>query len=408
MNCRMDGGEIVPVWDLGNLCVSDFVDTPEKGEQFPLRLGIGRTSGLLQLMDTYPADKLYGRRYWYRSGLNESMRTALADVFHGARRYVDLASGDVCLDIGANDGTLLGNVPMNCTAVGAEPAPNLQPFLTRAGYRVIPTFFQAHEYWKLKLPAAKIITSVAMFYDLDDPQEFVDDIAACLDRDGVWVCQMSYLPLMLEQLAWDNICAEHVTYWALTQFQKLLETSGLMLVDVEFNTTNGGSFRIYAMHANAYHKLPCYQRDLADMRIESALNYEDTLHYDSLPVLADFQQRAVQNNRRLVDFLIDCRDRGKSVIGYGASTKGNTLLQVAGITADLLPAIADRSEWKWGKFCAGSGIPVISEEEMRARKPDYLLTLPWHFMPSFKKREQALLAAGTQFVVPLPQFEVVG
>lgn len=408
--CRVDGSELIPLWDLGVPCVSDFVKHPQEGNPFPLQLAIGRNSGLVQLQDTYDPELMY-RNYYYRSGANPAMRRALQDVVTSARRYVNLNIRDVVVDIGANDQYLLycwgSGWGSEFRRVGFEPAGNIDPCLPLSSEVIINDFFKASLYPEKK--KAKVITSVAMFYDLSDPKQFVRDIDAVLDEEGVWICQMSYLPLMLSNYAWDGICHEHLTYYTAETFAQVINQSGtdLYVVDAELNDVNGGSVRFYVMKGAGQDRLPRHVFDLGNTRQTMLDLWEDNTRPTDLRVWDNFRVDCLAEGRRLVVFLERCLEEKKRVIGYGASTKANTLLQVLGITPELLPCIAERSEEKVGRYCGGSGIPIISEEEMREMKPDYLLALPWHFIGEFLRREKDLLEAGTRFVVPLPEFKVV-
>lgn len=400
--CRLDGGDLLPLWDLGKPKVSDFVAQPGEGTPFPLRLAIGRSSGLVQLQDTFDPEQMY-RHYYYRSGLNPAMRRALAEVGRAAEEWVLLAPGDVVVDVGANDGTLLSCWPAGLRRVGFEPATTFAEDHAPEAEVWIPEFFRADLYPERS--QAKVVTSVAMFYDLEDPRLFAQDVAQILHPEGVWVCQMSYLPLMLATHAWDNICAEHLCYYSLETFDAVLAHTGLEIVDVELNAVNGGSFRIFIRHAGA--RSPVYQQELGRGRVAMLARWEEGFDLFVPKVYDMFREDCLREGALLVKFLQECRSRRKTVVGYGASTKSNTLLQTLGITPDLLPMIADRSEAKWGRFMVGSKIPIISEDEMRRMKPDYLLALPWHFIQGFLRREEDLRREGTRFVVPLPYFEVL-
>ncbi len=246
-----------------------------------------------------------------------------------------------------------------------------------------------------------------MFYDIEDPNAFVRDVRECLAPGGVWILQMSYMPLMLEQNAFDNILAEHVEYYSFTVLYNLLASNGLKVLDVELNDVNSGSFRVVVTHKdNKTFKLPYHARQIGEFRAKSLLEYEKNLRLLKPDPYFEFFQRVKENKEKTMGFLRDLKSQGKSVLGYGASTKGNTLLQFYGITPELIPAIAERTPEKVGKKTVGTGIPIIGEEEMRQRKPDYLFVFPWHFVENFRQREKKLLESGTQMLVPLPYLHV--
>jgi hypothetical protein len=256
---------------------------------------------------------------------------------------------------------------------------------------------------------AKVITCIAMFYDLDDPNPFIKDLDAVLADDGIMVLQMSYTPLMMEQMAFDNICHEHVYYYSLTSLAYLFSQHGFMIVDANVNDTNGGSIRIYVARDTADPKIfgTAQLRQVCAYRTDALLEQEKTCDIANPENWAVFGQRLEKLKIDVTEFLRNARAEGKTVYGYGASTKGNTLLQYFGITNKDIVAIAERSPYKFGRKTIGTDIPIVSEEEMRAAKPDYLLVLPWHFIDEFVKRETEFLEAGGALVVPCPEFKII-
>jgi SAM-dependent methyltransferase len=409
--CRISGSELEEVINLGSLYISGFspsilADTPRA----PLRIGISKTSGLLQLMDSVDRPALY-EHYWYRSGTNETMRNQLADILRTATQWARLDDGDVVLDIGCNDGTLLAlyGEMRSLFRIGIDPAQNLAEEAIPHCERHAADFFSRELYDELSGgKRAKIITTIAMFYGLEDPLKFVADLRECLDDDGIWILQLSYTPLMLKQNAFDNICHEHVEYYTLRSLSYLLRQFDLRIVDVEFNDTNSGSFRLVITHnSNPLREAPLFVRDIGSFRVESTIEYEERHSFDDPSVYIDYMKRLESLRRQTCDLLGDIKSSGRLVCGYGASTKGNTLLQFYGITPETLPCIAERQSQKLGLLTAGSWIPIVGEEEVRAMKPDYLFILPWHFLDEFRRRESAFLSRGGRFIVPLPELEII-
>lgn len=369
-------------------------------------------SGLVQLAHTAPFDEMY-EEYWYKSGTNATMTNELRGMAESTQQLMKTKAGDVWVDIGCNDGTLLRFLEKDLIRIGFDPAKNNYKELAQKHASLIINDYFTHENFKKSEygdKKAKVITSIAMFYDLEDPHKFVDDINKTLDDDGLWIIQMSYLPLMLKQLAFDNICHEHLEYYSLTALKYLLDEHNFSIVDCQLNDINGGSFRIYIRKsdANPAKFATAPYRDVAEFRTQSILEYEKTLNLTDPKTYKDFYRKAKELKKKTVEFIKTEKAKGKKIWGYGASTKGNTLLQWFELDNTLIDGIAERSPAKFGLKTAGTNIPIYSEEEMRKAKPDYLLVLPWHFIHEFKERETAFLERGGKFIVPCPKFEIIG
>jgi len=314
----------------------------------------------------------------------------------------NLRPGDVVVDIGSNDGTLLSFFSgENLTLLGFDPSAARWRGNYPADSSLIADFFTADLYrGALGRRKARVVTSIAMFYDLERPLDFAYEVADILADDGVWHLEQSYLPAMLRVNAYDTICHEHVEYYALAQIKWLADKVGLAILDVEFNDVNGGSF---AVTLGRNRRIAPRGED----RVERSLDEERRLGLDTLRPFAEFRSRVLAHRHQLRAQLEDIRARGERVLGYGASTKGNVILQFAGIDRDLLPAIAEVNEDKFGCVTPGTWIPIISEADARARKPDYFLVFPWHFRAGIVEREAAYLAAGGRLLFPLPTIDVV-
>jgi hypothetical protein len=365
--------------------------------------------GLVQLRQSYPAGEMYGANYGYRSSLNRSMVDHLGRKARRLARLAKLAPGDVVLDIGSNDGTLLAGYPVPSpgllTLVGMDPSAGKFRKYYRDDVKLVVDFFSAGAFREaVGERKAKLITSVAMFYDLDDPQSFVDDVAAILADDGVWHLEQSYLAAMLRVNAYDTVCHEHVEYYALRQIKWMTDRAGLKIIDVEENDINGGSFALTVVRADG----PLARSGAGNVRaVDAMIAAEEKTGLDGLEAFDRFRQDVYEHKEQLVIELQKLRDSGERVLGYGASTKGNVILQFCGITPDLIPCIADVNADKHGCYTPGSWIPIVSEEEARARKPDVFLVLPWHFKANFLQRERAFLEGGGKLLFPLPGIEVV-
>ena len=400
------------LFSLGKLCVSDFIKDEEfQDKKYELKLMLEEDTGAVRLEKCAPLDSMYGK-YWYRSGINQTMKDELKNVVESITKVVKLKENDIWLDIACNDATMFEFVPKNIVKIGIDPADDsYKKESEKKADLIIQDYFSFDVYNKCRFGKnkAKIITVVAMFYDLNDPNVFLQDIQKVLEDDGLLVIQMSYTPLMIKQMAFDNICHEHIYYYSLFNMKTLLEKNGFKIVDCILNDINGGSFRLYIKKKgfeNTFYTQP--YRDVSEFRINSLLEYEKTLKLDQEETWLNFYVKINELRDETVSFIKDVRSKGKTVWAYGASTKGNTTLQYFNLDNSLIDGIAERSTYKWGLKTAGTNIPIYSEEQMRQAKPDYLLVLPWHFINEFKEREKDYLIGGGKFIVPCPKFEIVG
>jgi len=411
--CRVCEGAFAPVLLLGDHYVSDF-PKPEDGDgtKAPLELVLCRRCRLLQLKHTVPAEQMY-RNYWYKSGTNQTMRHALADIAGVAETLMHLGQGDAVLDIGCNDGTLLGSYRTGgLYRIGFDPAENLAPLSRKIADHLVVGFFDSDAFASeasLRGRRPKVVTSIAMFYDLEDPNKFVADVKRVLDPDGVWIVQMSYLPLMLKQNEFGNICHEHLEYYSLQSFEYLVTRHGFEVVDVELNDVNGGSCRLYLRNKGARDDAfgDATYRRLAGERVRELRDEETTLRLDDVATYSDFAMWVQRIKQDIVGFVQERVASGRSVYVYGASTKGNTVLQYFGLDRTLVAGAAERNPDKWGRVTVGTRIPIVSEDEARRARPDYFLVLPWHFIEEFKKRETEFVKRGGRFIMPAPHFSLI-
>ena len=402
------------LFNLGELYVSDFLgenDEP-RGGKVEMKMMLDESTGNVRLEKAAPLDVMYGK-YWYRSGINQSMKNELQRIVNSILDVKKLKENDIWVDIACNDGTMFDFIPNNIIKIGIDPVDNsYKNESEKRSDLIIQDYFSADVYKKSKFGTqkAKVVTSIAMFYDLENPDTFIKDVGEILDDNGLWVLQLSYTPLMIEQLAFDNICHEHIYYYSLFNLKKLMEKNGFKIVDCQLNDTNGGSFRVYVMKENADVRKFATQphRDVCNFRIQSLLTLEEKLKLDSVDTWMDFYNRILDLKEQTVSFIKSEKEKGKKIWGYGASTKGNTLLQYFGLDNTLIDGIAERSVYKWGLKTVGTNIPMYSEEQMRNEKPDYLLVLPWHFISEFVERERDFLLGGGKFIVPCPKFQIIG
>ena len=403
--CRIcKSAELETVLSLGNQALTGtFPNSPtDKITSGPIDLVMCTAvngCGLVQLLQSYELNEMYGENYGYQSALNRSMVTHLQGLVRRILNMGILIPGDVIIDIGSNDATTLKSYPEGeYELLGIDPTGAKFSDCYPPDIRLIPDFFSAQACNSMIGDRkAKVITSFSMFYDIEDPVAFAKEISEVLDDEGIWMLEQSYLPTMLRTHSFDTICHEHLEFYGLKQIQWITSAAGLKILDVDFNDTNGGSFAILVAKAESVHQA---NTDL----IEQILAEERALGLDCPQAFADFKSRIEEVKTTLLDFLEEAKATGKRVCGLGASTKGNVLLQYFNIGPSLLTEIGEVNPDKFGKFTPGTGIPLKPEDEVLASNPDYLLVLPWHFRTFFEGADKL---KGRQLVFPLPKFEIV-
>lgn len=403
--CRVASSDhLIPVLNLGQQVLTGVFpksaqDVVTRG---PLELVWCPGSGLIQLNHTYNPEEMYGANYGYRSGLNQSMVEHLTSKVLYLQRLVALQHGDIVLDIGSNDGTTLkAYTASGINRIGIDPTGSkFQQYYT-SDIKLVPDFFSAKAYRSIFSKSAKIITSIAMLYDLDSPVDFARQIAEVLAPDGIWHFEQSYMPSMLRMNSYDTICHEHLEYYSLGVIQKILEQADLQIVDVVTNAVNGGSFAVTATHRSCKTIKP--NRPVIDWLLQQ----EDRMGLATPAPYREFEDRVFRHRDDLTRLIRALNDDGKKVLGYGASTKGNVTLQFCGFTAKDIPAIADVNPDKFGCVTPGSHIPIVSESDTKAMNPDYFLVLPWHFKDGILRREKEYLSRGGKFIFPFPEVEIV-
>ena len=391
---------LTTIYDLGNQALGSRFPTVDQPEPMSAPLILVKcdgdnSCGLLQLSHNVSSDELYLQSYGYRSGLNNTMITHLSGLVSEIESKVDLLDGDIVLDIGSNDCTLLKSYTNGdkLQRVGIDPTGTQFKDYYPDSVCLVPKFFNAAEYKNsFGDQKAKVVTSVSMFYDLPDPLIFSRDIKEILHEDGIWVTEQSYCMTMLERNSFDTICHEHLEYYMLKQLQYIADNVGFVITDVSLNDCNGGSFRVTLRHSGTK-----YQHLDQMLEIESKVTNDE---------LQEFVKRCDKMKDELVTFISDKVAQGKTVYLYGASTKGNTLLQYYGLDNSLITAAAERNTEKYGRRTPKTNIPIIPESEMREANPDYLLVLPWHFKTEFLQREHEYLENGGHIIFPLPNMEI--
>lgn len=402
--CRSCGSkDLHAALSLGEQHIKDFLDDSLKEfPKAPLDLVLCRNCHLLQLKHTFSQDTLYSR-YWYRSGTSPTMVRALRDIVLAATKHVRLSTDDIVLDIGSNDGTLLSQYEIHgITKVGFEPS-NLWRDGIREGTTIIHNYFNAAQFNEMfGERKAKIITSIAMFYDLENPNSFVSDIKNCFHEEGLWIIQMNYLGLMFNNLGYDNILHEHLEYYSLISLKHLLSRHDFEVFDVELNDVNAGSFRVYIKHKNSN-----LQSEDGKKRVSDLISKEQKKGFSTMKPYEEFATEIAKSKEELQAIFTDIIKNNKTVFVYGASTRGLVILEYLGITNKDIPFATDNNSDKWGMVMAGTGIPIVSIDKYREMNPDYLLVLPYQYINEIAKQEKDFLEKGGKMIIPLPHPRII-
>ena len=399
-NCRLcDCGDFTPLISLGHQPLTGVFLKPDEVDPLkaPLELIVCDECKFMQLRHSVDTDLMYSS-YWYRSGTNQTMRDHLSGISSEVESRVNLEAGDVVIDTGCNDGTLLISYEQEgLVRVGVDPSNAVLGIDDKHGIEKLNTYF-TYEAVKdfANDGSVKAITSISMFYDLDRPAVFAQDVKRLLRDDGIWIVEMNYTGDMIDNLGYDMISHEHVAYYTFLTFEKLIRDNGLFIKDVSANSINGGSLRFVVGKTEGESEA-----------VKSVRNSELERGYDTLDHYQDFARRIAEFKSSLVALVNNLKSEGKTVMAYGASTRGNTVMQHCEFTRQDIPFALDRNPIKYGLEMSGSRIPIISEKDGRALQPEYLMILPYYFLEEFLDREIDYLQSGGKFIVYLPELKII-
>ena len=398
-NCN--SSNIVQILDLGNLAYTGkFVKRGNMVPKTPLKLAMCSNCKLVQLSHDYDNSYMYGYDYGYQSNINSTMKNHLLKIVSSINRKFQIKKNDIFVDIGSNDGTLLNHKTLKkCITVGFDPIiKRLKKNYKNINFK-IDKFFNFKNFKKFKINKAKFITAIAMFYDLKDPNNFLSEIKKVLDEDGVFILEQSDLRLMLNRNSFDTICHEHLEYYSIKIIKEMLEKNNLKIFDHEYNESNGGSSRFYICHKeNSKYKITT--------KLKKAIDLENKSKINNIKTLKKFEKKINKLKKKIIHIIKEYKKKG-SVHGYGASTKGNVLLQYFKLDGKTINCIADRNPFKWGKYTPGTNIKIISEKTSRLQKPILYIVLPWHFKNEIIKREKIFLKNKGSLFFPLPKCEII-
>ena len=404
-HCRCCKSEkLIEFLDFGKMSLTtEFPKNINTSKKIPMELIICSDCRLFQLRHNYELQKLYNENYGYKSGINKSMHNHLGDIAKQAEKKVRFNKKDIILDIASNDGTLLKKYK-NRKAIKFGIDPTIKKFrnLYPKNYLKFSGFFEKNIYNKIaNYKKSKIITSIAVFYDLQNPVKFIQDIKSILDTKGIWVLEQSYFPLLIKNNAYDSICHEHLSYFMHRQLNFLLKKEKLIIFDVSFNNMNGGSARFFISHKDSGFKIN-------KKNISKIMKIENKIFNNFNITIKKFRKNIINSKKNLIYLIKKLYRKNKTIHIYGASTKGNVIIQFCKLNKEMIPYAAERNPEKFGRYTPGSLIPIISESRSRALKPDFFLVMPWHFKKEIVLREKIFLNKGGKLVFPLPKIQIIG
>ncbi len=395
--CRLCNSEnLYQVLDIGNQYVNNFVKEGDwEGIYCPLTILHCKSCDLYQLKHTAPQEILYKGTYWYKSGVTDLMKSHLKDLAEEASKTIKVSEESRFLDIGANDGTLLKNIPDNIFTVGIEPASNLQEELKSSCNLAVKELWSEKVSLEIvdKIGNFDVVTAIGMFYDLDDPVDFVKGIWNALKDNGVFIAQLMCMENMLETNDLGNICHEHIEFYTLKSLEVLFRKCKLRIDKISKNAINGQSYRIYGSK-------------MQDEFFQNHSHIQSLIDSEKIDIEL-FKKNIESSKSKVIEFIQNEKNKGKVTAAFGASTKGNCILQYFGLDSDLIPFAVDRAPWKKGLFTIGSWIPIRFENDPLRYEADYYLVLPWGFINEFIEREEKFLSAGGKFIVPFPYPRIV-
>jgi len=392
------------VFDLGSQKLSGIFPKTKNQIKLPsgsLSMVFCNSCNLLQLENSFDPNVMYGDNYGYMSSLNNSMMKHLYNKAISLKKLINLSKGDLILDIGSNDGSFLGFFSKDYIRIGIDPTIKKLGKLYKKEIKKFPNFFTKELIEKNFKNKIKLITSISMFYDLENPIKFTEDIYDVLEKDGLWHLEQSYMPMMLKNNSYDTICHEHLEYYSLKSIKFILDKVGFKIIDLQFNDINGGSFALTVAKKNSKKF-----KEVSNL-INWLLKKEELFNYNSIGAFKSFYNNISKHKKIFRDLILNLRNDKKNIIGYGASTKGNIILQFCNLNSKHIPYIAEVNKFKFNRYTPGSNIKIISEHEAKKINPDYFLVLPWHFKNHIIKKENKYLNNGGKLIFPLPDIDII-
>ena len=401
-NCRIcNSSRLTNLFSLGNLCFTGkFPTIKQKIKKKPIEVIICNNCGLVQLGHNFDLKYLYGPDYGYRTGINQTMLDHVKSIVKKLSKLTSLKSKDFVLDIASNDGTLLNFYDKKINTFGIDPILNkYKKNYKNINYKV-KDFFSFEKIRNITKKKFKIITALSVFYDAEKPNKFIKDVKKILSNDGVFVLEFADLASILKYKMFDTVCHEHLEYYSSEVILNLCNKHSLKVFNIEQNDINGASKQYYISHADSKYKTNF-------KNISKIFKNEKKLKLKNVKTYKNFMSSINSSKKELMKKLKILVNKGKKVHCYGASTKGNVLLQYYGINNKLIKYAAERNKLKYNLYTPGSKIKIISEKLSRSLNPDYYLVLPWHFKNEILMREKTTRKKGIKFIFPLPKLKII-
>ena len=369
----------------------------QKIPRVPFEVVYSRSSKLLQLKHNYNPKLLYGDNYGYLSSLNPVMVKHLKKKSSFLKKKINFKKNNFILDIGSNDGTFL-NFFNGSNIFGIDPSIEKLKKNYKKGIRKLPFIFE-EGYTFIKEKKFKLITAVAMFYDLKDPVSFMKKVKKILKPDGIFHIEVAYLPDIIKTFAYDTFCQEHYEYYSLISLNYLCEKTDMKIIDFGFNKINGGSIWLNISHSK-------FKFKTRDLKLRNQIAYEVKKKIDKEETYRNYFRKVFNHGEKMHSIIKKLKDNNKGIYGFGASTKGNVLLQIAKINKNLLKGIFDVNKEKFNKFTPYSMIRILDEKKLKKIKPDYILLLIWHFKGYVIKKIKKFNNK-TKIIIPFPKIRII-
>ncbi len=401
-NCRICGSkDLVKILDLGETPLANgFLTEKElkkEEEKFPLVVYFCKGCSLVQLLDVVDPKILFGNYHFMTS----ASKPAIDHFIKYGRELVDnfiKNKNDLIIDIGGNDGTLLGSVKDHCRVLNVEPASNIADISVKNGIATINDFFSGDlarrildEYGK-----AAVVSANNIIAHTDKVKDIFAGVKLLLKDEGVFVFETHWVKNLIGEGGFDQIYHEHLCYYSLHALKHLIDSTGFFLKDVKSVPMQGESLRVYAGKTNE-----------ASTAVDEFLRIEKETGLIDVKTFLGFSDKIIENAKNVKELLALLKKQGKKIVGYGAAAKGNTLLNYFQIGPDLLDYIIDTTPLKWGCYSPGMHIPIVHPDELKINPPDYVFLLVWNYADAILEKERELREKGVKFIIPVPTVRVV-